>query len=397
MATTKGSGLSLAARIFLITAALIVLSVGTAVVVTALVGNRIAHQAANEQLLASHSMQATSQQQRLEQLQLAAEVFANDEGIRALIAEPDNTSTLLDLLEERRPDLRFDIGMMVDAQGRLLARTDQPNAAGASLAAAPLIKMAIQNNEAAGVWQDGNQLYDAVAAPVTHDFILQGFVVMAYAINNERALEVKRSSGTDVAYIASTTTGPAVAATTLDSGMSSRLLDALRAQGSAMRQTMDQGQEVDHLELKLDGRPWMALLSPLRDAADKSAGMSVALSSVDHQLASYRRIQTVLLGVGLVSVLLAGAASFVLSRRAMAPVRQLAAAAEAATRATTTSRSIPAAPTKSASWRGASTSCSPTCARSATWSSTSPSSRATCRIRWRRRARPPSPNRRRAG
>jgi serine/threonine-protein kinase len=58
--------------------------------------------------------------------------------------------------------------------------------------------------------------------------------------------------------------------------------------------------------------------------------MSVALSSVDRQLASYRRIQTVLLGVGLVSVLLAGALSFVLSRRAMAPVRQLAAAAEAA-------------------------------------------------------------------
>jgi class 3 adenylate cyclase len=331
VATTRRFTLSLAARIFLITALLIVLSVGTAVVVTSLVGNRIAHQAANEQLLASHSMQSTSQQQRYEQLGLASEVFAADSGIRSYIADPEATATdLLDLLEERRQNLRFDFAMIVDPQGKVIARTDQPAAAGSSLAATPLVKMAIEKNRAAGVWQEGNQLFDAVAVPVTQDFILQGFVITAYALNNDRALEVKRSSGTDVAYVASTATGPAVTASTLDTGMSSRLLDALRGQGAAMRQTMDQGQAVDSLELTFEGQPWMALLAPLRDAADKSVGMSVALSSLDRQLASYRRIQAVLLGVGLVCVLLAGALSFVLSRRAMAPVRQLAAAAEAA-------------------------------------------------------------------
>jgi serine/threonine-protein kinase len=330
VATTRRFGLSLAARIFLTTALLIVLSVGTAVVVTSLVGSRIAHQAADEQLLASHSMQATSQQQRYDQLQLSSEVFANDSGVRGFIAEQANATDLLDLLEERRQDLRFDFAMVVNPQGKLLARTDQPTAAGADLSATPLVKMAIEKNQAAGVWQEGGQLYDAVAVPVTQDFILQGFVIMAYALNNDRALEVKRTSGSDVAYVASTQGGPAVAATTLDATMSGRLLEALRSQGAAMRQTMDQGQAVDSLELTLDGRPWMALLSPLRDATDKSVGMSVALSSLDRQLASYRRIQTVLLGVGLVSVLLAGALSFFLSRRAMQPVRQLAAAAEAA-------------------------------------------------------------------
>ena len=324
--------MSLAVRIFLITAILLVLSVGAAVVVTSLVGDRIAHQAANEQLLASHSMQATSQQQRYEQLVVSAEVFANNSGIRQYIAEEQvSAADLLDLLEERRADLRFDFAMVVSPQGQLLARTDQPTASGASLAGVPLIKMALEKTVAvSGVWQEGGQLYDAVAVPVVQDFILQGFVVMAYALNNDRALEVKRSSGTDVAFVASTSTGPAVAASTLDTVMSSRLLDALRAQGAAMRQTMDQGRAVDRLELRLDGRPWMALLSPLRDAAEKSVGMSVSLSSVDRQLESYRRIQKVLLGVGGISLLLAGILSFFLSRRAMAPVRQLVAAAEAA-------------------------------------------------------------------
>src|SRR6185503_9391041 len=179
---------------------LIVLSVGTAVVVTSLVGSRIAHQAADEQLLASHSMQATSQQQRYDQLQLSSEVFANDSGVRGFIAEQANATDLLDLLEERRQDLRFDFAMVVNPQGKLLARTDQPTAAGADLSATPLVKMAIEKNQAAGVWQEGGQLYDAVAVPVTQDFILQGFVVMAYALNNDRALEVKRTSGSDVAY-----------------------------------------------------------------------------------------------------------------------------------------------------------------------------------------------------
>jgi HAMP domain-containing protein len=110
--------------------------------------------------------------------------------------------------------------------------------------------------------------------------------------------------------------------------MSRRLLDALRAQGSAMRQTMDKGQAVD--QLVGARRPAVVALLAAHDAAEKSVGMSVALASVDRQLDSYRRIQKTLLLVGLVSVLLAGALSFILSRRAMAPVRQLAAAAEAA-------------------------------------------------------------------
>jgi hypothetical protein len=104
--------------------------------------------------------------------------------------------------------------MVVSPQGRLLARTDQPAAVGTDLAANPLVRMAIEKNGATGVWQESGQLYDAVAVPVIQDFILQGFIVMAYGLNNERALDVKRSSGTDVAFVASTSTGPAVTATT---------------------------------------------------------------------------------------------------------------------------------------------------------------------------------------
>jgi eukaryotic-like serine/threonine-protein kinase len=329
----KSTGLSLATRIFLITASLLVLSVGAAVVVTYLLGNRIARDAVKERLQASNSLQSTSRQQRIQYLQLGSTVFATDAGVRAYIAEGAATgdvASLLDLLAERQSDLAFDFAIVLDPQGKVLARTDEPAASGQDLSPRPLVAMAIEKNQAAGVWQEGERLYDAVAVPVIQDFILQGFVVAAFALNNERALEVKRASGTEVAFLAATPAGPVVSASTLDASAAARLIAALRAEGGTLRLVMEQGEAKDQINLQLQDGPWVALLSPLRDAADKPIGASVALASFDREFATYRRIGIVLAAVGLGSMLLAGVLSFTFSRRALRPIAQLADAAEAA-------------------------------------------------------------------
>ncbi len=334
-ATKPRFTLSLATRIFVVTALLVLLSVGSAVVVTSLLGNRIAGEAVKATLAASLSQQGASQQQRYDQLKLTSRVLVGDAAFRAYIAEASTTGdavSLLDQLQERQRDLNFDFAIVLDPNGKVLASNDQNRSAGQDFSQRPLIAEALrkQGDQVAGVWAGGETLFEAVATPVIQDSILQGFMVTGFAIGDQRAKELQRTSGTEVVYLASSAGGPTVVASTLTPDLTKELVPALRAQGGALREAMDESRVVPALRLTLGGAPWVALLSPLLDAAGHTAGVSVTLASLDKAIASYRRIEQVLLLGGLISVLLAGALSYWLSQRTMRPVRKLAAAAEAA-------------------------------------------------------------------
>jgi len=326
-------GLSLGTRIFLVTGLLLVLALGVAIVVTSYLGNRIGLATATERLLASNSVQAVSQQQRYQQLQLLTQILTADPELNAFllraIDEHDQRS-LLDQLDERQVDLGYDFALMVDPSGRLLVRTDQPDAPPSDLSARPLVKKVLANFEASGVWQEGNRIYEAVAVPLTLSQNVFAYLVVGFAINDVRALEVKRVTSTEVAYLTGTSAGVAVVASTLGPAQQDRLLAALRTRGDLLSRVTERGQAVDHVEIALDGGRWLALLAPLKDAAGASAGASVALASLDKELVGYNRIRNLLVALGVATLAAALIISYLLSRRVFKPVRQLVAAATAA-------------------------------------------------------------------
>jgi serine/threonine-protein kinase len=330
-AAPRRSRLSLGSRIFVMTALLILAAVGTAVALTAFLGERIARDAIREDLAASRTVQASLRDARYRQLQLASDVFTADDEVRAYIAEAGalDPSSILDLLGERQQDLGFDFAAVLDPQGRVLARTDQPAATGASLAAQPVVARAMreESRRAAGIWQEGGRMYQAVVVPITIGYELFGQFVTAVAIDDATALEIEKVSGADVAFLGRGDATPTVVATTLDASHTRGLAGAL---GPALARVLGGGEPVEDVTIELAGRPWLATVTPLRGAGDSPAGATVALASLDRELASYRQIQTRLLLVGAVAVLLAGALSYALSRRTVQPLRQLAAAAEAA-------------------------------------------------------------------
>jgi serine/threonine-protein kinase len=328
---TTGSrrfGSSLGTRISLVTVLLIALSVGVAVGLTSLLIRRIARNAALESLQSSSAVQTTYQEQHFDRLKLNSRIFVSDAAISSYLAQHDTASTL-DLLTERQKDLGFDFAIVTDSRGRVVARTDNPGAVGQDLSHRPLLAKAIAENEAAGVWQEGKSLYYAVAVPVSKDFDLYGFLVTGFAINDASALELSRISGTDVAFV---TAGqqPEILATTLPLPTARALAATLRSDREEVGQALRKGQALPRTELSLDGEPWFALLSPLRDAAGQPVGATVALASVGKELAVYRQIETLLAVIGLISALLGGALSFFLAQRALRPVHDLAVAADAA-------------------------------------------------------------------
>jgi len=314
---------------------LIALLVGAAVAVTSLMLRRIARDAVLDSLRGSAAAQAAFQEQRYRQLLLISRLYAADPYLSAYLSEAANTRdtrSILDQLSERRNDLGFDFAIVLDPQGKVVARTDRPQGTGEDLSKRPLVAAALtaDNRESRGVWREGDRLYYALAVPLVKDFTPFGYLVTGFQINDqaEGVKEVRDVSGADVAFVAAGPQGPKIVATTLPPA-TARGLAAMLA-GNRMGAALRTGQAVPRTELSLNGEPWIVVESPLRDANGAPVGATVALASLEKELAAYRQIQNVLLGTGLAAVLLAPFLSFAFARRAMSPVRRLAAAAEAA-------------------------------------------------------------------
>lgn len=309
---------------------------GAAVTVTWLTLRGIARKAVLDSLHNSAAAQAAFQDQRYRQLQLISRFFAADPYLSAYLSEAANTQdtrSILDQLNERRNDLQFDFAIVLDPKGKVIARTDRPQGTGEDLSKRPLVASALSadNQESRGVWREGGDLYYAVAVPVKKDFTPFGYLITGFQITDqaEGVRELREVSGADVAFVAATPEGPRIVATTLPPS-TARSLASVLATGDRMGQALRAGKELPRTELSLNGEPWIVVESPLRDADGAPVGAIVALASLERALATYRQIQTVLLGTGLAAVLIAPFLAFAFARRALRPVRQLAAAAEAA-------------------------------------------------------------------
>src|SRR6185503_529452 len=322
--------ISFGARVFAMTALLVTLAVGAAVVATYLYGNKVAHETARQALSRASSVQTTLQQQRQEQLQLIARVFTGDQDIVAYIAEgAAQHGSILDLLEERQNDLGYDFAMALDPQGKVIARTDNPDAVGEDLSQRPLIKRAQAEFEATGFWKQDKRLFNAVAVPLAVDQILQGFLVAGFAIDNEDADQVRKISDADVAVLADEGGKPIVVATTLGPAEVEELLAHLQ-QHNMVDTVMKRGESLEQVDLQLHGGRWIGLLRPVADASGNRVGAVVSLASLDAELLPFQRIVTLLAIVGAAAILIALLFSFLLGRRVFKPVRDLAAAATAA-------------------------------------------------------------------
>ena len=325
------AGLSLGTRLFLLMAAVIGVAMLLAVLVTAIGASRISRRAVLRALESSQAAQSAVQEQRREHLRMMARGLARDPYVTAYAAEADGTvyaSSILHLLEERRQEYDFGFAIVLDPQGRALARTDRPGTPAEDLAGAPLVATALQRGEAFGIWLENGALYDAVAVPLARETTLFGYFVVGFPIDDSQALEMKRLSGTDVVYLSTAATGATVVASTLDAGSQAQLLAALRPLRAAHGSWPGEARTGAPLELDLGGRDWIALVRPLQD--EPSPGVAIALAPLQAELHAFRQVERLLVAAGVVALLLALVLSYGLSRRTLRPVRQLAAAAAAA-------------------------------------------------------------------
>ena len=331
----KRFGVPLGTSIFLILLLLVVLTVGGAVLAISLMGDRQAQRSAAQALDSSQAVRTVLRQQRYRQLQLISRVFATDRLLTSQLAdaaESRDPASLLDSLEEYQNLLSFDLAVVLDRNGVVLARTDDPGASGEDFSSNPLVAVALEEKQAFGVWVEGDDLYHAAALPLVRDFEQVGYIVAAFSINDALARQIQRISGADIVYLTNWRTGSAATASTLAPAAGSELISALRLKGEVLRRVTQEGETADQIDIQLQERGWVAFLAPLHDAAGTAVGAAVSLTSFAQRIADYRLLQTILIGLGAGALVVGLLLSQILSRRTVKPLAQLATAAEQAAR-----------------------------------------------------------------
>ena len=329
-ASGKRFGISLGTWIFLIIGLLVLLTAGGALVATRVLGGRFAQQSAAGALDSSRAVRTVLQQQRYRQLQLISRIFATDRVLTSYLAEPAETRdpvSILDSLEEYQNLLSFDLAVVLDQDGTVLTRTDDPQAFGEDLADNPIVAVALEEKQAFGIWQQGEGLYHAVALPLVRNFEQVGYVVVAFSINDALARQIQRISGADMVFLTNGPTGPTVAASTLAPAAAAELISSLRLKGEILGRVTQQGETADQVDVQLEGQDWTAFLAPLEDASETAVGAAVALTSFEERLADHRLLQLLLIGLGAAALIAGLLFSQLLSRRTLKPLGLLATAA----------------------------------------------------------------------
>jgi len=333
----KQAGSSLGISIFVLIAILVLVTAGCGVVLTLQFGDRPAREAIQNGHRRSHSTQAILQQQRYRQLELISQVIISEEELAALLVEiaeeSDEERDLEPLrlrIEEYQNELNFNLAVVLDPEGRVVARSDDPEAFGEDLSGDALVAKAIAEKGAFAVWPMGEQLYHARVEQLAQNFTLVGYLVLANAIDSPLALQLQRACGAEIVFLTQSPTGWAATASTPDAqNKVTELIAELRRQGYGSDRIR---MIIDDAELSLAGQKWLAFLAPLRDASEQTVGAMVALTSLDDKLAGFQLIRMLLGGVAAAALFVGLILSLLVARSAVRPVARLAAAAAEASR-----------------------------------------------------------------
>ena len=336
----RGYAVPLALRLFIGIALLIVFAITAAVVLTQVQGRRIADRAIGKSLDTSMAVQREFAQRRLEQLQMSARLVAADADFVKYIADAGSSETLpglgdagmpdtgsmRDLLGERRREFALDLAILLDARGEVLASTDDAEAFERSLAEDPLIAAALQETAPfSGYWRQGDRLLQAAVVPLAQRQDLVGFLLVALAVDDALAQSIAQVAGADVAFWLPREQGVVLAASSLEATAASELQRVL-APGGASGIAAAGGER----RLALGGEDWVGRFAPTAAPDEAGLGTVGVLASTDQITSDYRALLNGVVLAGLASLVIALLLSFLLARRVLKPVGEMAEAAAAA-------------------------------------------------------------------
>ena len=322
--------LSFTTRLFLASALLVALALGTSALITYTRGYAIARQAADTSLDHSRAVQQDLRKLRFQKLKLMSQILASDPAFLSYVAAaggdglgqgPVDTRSISDLLTERQDEIGFDFGLVLDPSGALLAESGNADAGHENFASDSTVAVALHDQApAAGYWLRDGHTYQVAVAPLANRDELSGYLVLALALDQGLLDDVKQVSGAESAVLDTSGGRRLVVESTLEPQQVEALSHALGG-----LDTLPKG----GFGLDIGGERWLAQAEPLGDGKSVTA---LTLTSFDRAVGGVRTILVEQLLTALLATLVAVALSWWLTRRLAKPLRDLADAAHSAAR-----------------------------------------------------------------
>ncbi len=377
MSTERGFRLPLALRIFLATAVLVAVAVALAAFFTIQQGQRAGAEAVEHSLKAADAAQTRLEELSFEKLDIIARTITNDadfvryvatatdsgqglgEPVSSSVTEPDpldtaidaaspaggepgvadvaaaqavaDTASVKDLIDQKIQTYGVDFGMVLDADGRVVARSDEREAFQDDFSDDAMFATMVSDMAGVtGYWRDGVNLYQASAQPMAMQDELVGFLVVGEPVDAGIVKQVRAVSGGEVAYWMLDGDSLRLIATSVDEESSALLRTSVASMEAMVKERLAEGAGLERIDIALGGRKMAASLAPLFGQPGDAIGGVLTMTSVDAAMAPFQAIQNSVLLGGLVALVLALAVSWWLARRVLRPVAELAEAAEQA-------------------------------------------------------------------
>jgi class 3 adenylate cyclase len=252
-----------------------------------------------------HRIEGT-QNEEVRDLSQTARLVASIPELKALLGT--DLVTIKDfLLNYQRQNNGPDVLIVLDANGKVVARTDTLEPDPIPDARTLWVEPSLAGDPAVGVLATPRAVYNTAAAPAAAGGMVFGFVVAGSALDNAFARKLQSVSQDEVVILGESLLGSTLAPPDLP-------WHSRRDWGSAAG-----GGDAQRVVSIID-QTYVAAASPL---GGKNGPLAICLQSRDRAIAPYRRIQIGLVILGLLATVLGVTASAVLARSVTAPVRSL--------------------------------------------------------------------------
>ena len=252
---------------------------------------------------------AAAENERLESLRLTAQLVASFPDLKALLSETDLKTVQDFLLSYQQSNRNTSLLIAFDPQGKVIARTDVPEAIPIPEAQERWIKPALENRSATGILVASSGVYNAALAPAEAGGTVFGFVLAGSKIDHAFAALLRDAAKNEVAIVADQILGSTLPAPKLPWRTSAEWTAAL---------AHDPGRQVINIEEEHYIAQWIPL-----GPEGEVRPLAVIFQSRDRALEPYRRIQLGLIVLGLVVALAGLLGSALFARTVTAPVKKL--------------------------------------------------------------------------
>jgi len=234
---------------------------------------------------------------------------AQEPRLKAVLGTSDiDRATIVDVAGEMQKTGGADLFLLTDGAGRLIVDTAEPTVENADLGGQPLVRAALADGEASGVWTQEERVFQVHARRLAFGDEIVGVLILGHILDERVIRAVQRQTGSDVVMVLD---GVVVDHSLIDTELAAAVAPITGSLGDGVQ------------EQTLRGDRYLLRRTRVPGYAGDRALAVVFIDSLDAALATSRALTRWIYLMAALALLLAAGLAWAIARRLSRPVVEL--------------------------------------------------------------------------